>query len=292
MYWGGYICVFGSAPDAIAFEPETKWLKLDWTTAIIFIKHMAMTYHGLWFVWWGYDQVFARMPCGTYQFLLVPMLDPSERFGYIRDWLMVLWLPLVAPLIVVFPFLAVLLATEIKHAVQDAPIFGLLFHRRGSGPTGASVNAGTRLSLRRRMYATIKMMYSGLRRAFGLPPQARKGIRLITRLDVKHRRYVVATGTFGKVSAFLPLHRQYRIRCALVGILTYGLTISAIELTLKWNKVRDINYLAAPGQYISLIVGAGSLISVVWRLVRQESVSSLFSRYYDKTNASRNVNAS
>lgn len=88
------------------------------------------------------------------------------------------------------------------------------------------------------------------------------------------------------------LYRQYRIRCALVGIFAYGLTISAIELTLKWNKVRDINYLAAPGQYISLIIGAGSLISVVWRLLRQESVCTLFSNYHDKANVSRNVNAS
>ncbi|KAK5050489.1 hypothetical protein LTR84_003770 [Exophiala bonariae] len=157
MYWGGYFCVFGSAPDAITVTRASRWVKLNWTATVLFIQHMVMLYHGIWFVWCGYDQVFARMPCGTYQFLLAPMLDPSQPYKHVRDVLMILAMP------------------------------------------------------------------------------------------------------------------TYRLRCAVFGIIAYGLSIAAIELTLKWNKVVNVNYLAATGQYISLTVGAGSLISVIWSIIRQET---------------------
>ena len=36
---------------------------------------------GIWFVWYAYDQVFSRMPCGAYQFFLVLMLDQVKGSG-------------------------------------------------------------------------------------------------------------------------------------------------------------------------------------------------------------------
>ena len=80
MYWGGFLCVFASAPCPIQLGSKSKWTKLNWTTMVLFTTHALMVYHGIWYIWYAYDQIFSRMPCGTYHFFLVPMLDPSERF--------------------------------------------------------------------------------------------------------------------------------------------------------------------------------------------------------------------
>ena len=55
--------------------------------------------------------------------------------------------------------------------------------------------------------------------------------------------------------------------------MSYILSIVAIELTLKWNKVLEIYSIASIGQYVPLTVGVGSFISICWRLVQQEGVS-------------------
>jgi hypothetical protein len=57
---------------------------------IIFVKHMVMTYHLLFFIWYSYDEVFAKMPCGTYHFWLALMFDLSKEFARWRDFLTVL----------------------------------------------------------------------------------------------------------------------------------------------------------------------------------------------------------
>ena len=58
-------------------------------------------------------------------------------------------------------------------------------------------------------------------------------------------------------------------------MLSFSLSVAAIELTLKWNKVGGIMSLASTGQYLALVVGLTSLISVSWRLLQQEGVSTL-----------------
>lgn len=199
MYWGGYMCVFGSSPDVIAPELQVKWVQLDWTTAILFFKHWMMTYHGVWFVWYGYDQSFARMPCGTYQFLFAPLLDPSERYANVRDLLMALFLPSVGSLVLGFPIMAMLLATEFKHAVQDSALFRTCFTRHNVGSNLDNPNEGRSLSLLSRLYRRIKNIYGQIREVAGLPPYSRKGIRLIAQLDIRHRRYVTNSVKQGRV---------------------------------------------------------------------------------------------
>lgn len=66
--------------------------------------------------------------------------------------------------------------------------------------------------------------------------------------------------------------RLLRIRWTATGLASWFLAILAIELTLKWNKVRGIYSVNTTGQYIPLIIGIGSLISVWWNLLRQEGV--------------------
>ena len=59
-----------------------------------------------------------------------------------------------------------------------------------------------------------------------------------------------------------------------MGLLSYILSIVAIEVILKWNKVTSINSIASTGQYVALSVGVGGFVSVSWTLVLQESVST------------------
>lgn len=59
-----------------------------------------------------------------------------------------------------------------------------------------------------------------------------------------------------------------------MGLLSCVLSIVAIELILKWNKVGGVYSITSTGQYLPLIIGVCSFVSVWWSLVRQESVSA------------------
>lgn len=194
MYWGGFVCVFASAPCPVQLGSKIKWIKLDWTTVILFTTHTLMTYHGIWFVLYAYDQVFSRMPCGTYQFFLVPMLDPSEGFWALRGYLTLSMLPWVLSLLAVFPFVVLLLASEIKHSIQHSAIYQILFPRSMISDCDQAqitgLNASAKTSLGLRVYLLIKRRYIVFRESFRLPSHSREGIRLVTPIDVRNRRCV------------------------------------------------------------------------------------------------------
>ena len=78
----------------------------------------------------------------------------------------------------------------------------------------------------------------------------------------------------------LTVVRLYRLKWATIGFLSYILSIVAIELVLKWNKVSGFYSLVGVGQYIPLIVGVGGFVSVSWSLVQQEVVSNSFRKIY------------
>ena len=73
----------------------------------------------------------------------------------------------------------------------------------------------------------------------------------------------------------LIITRRYRIKWALIGLTSFILAITAIELTLRYNQVVKIQSITSTGQYVSLIVGIGSFTSVCWSLVQQEAVSTV-----------------
>ena len=139
---------------------------------------------------YGYDHFFARMPCGTYHFLLRPLLDPSEAFNTARDFLTVLSLPLVGPLLFVFPILAVLLSAELKHTIQDSTVFKNFFPPDTSQSDHQSPNKANDTHLYSYLYCKMGNIYGEFRTLMGLPFHARKGIRLIAQVDFQQRRYV------------------------------------------------------------------------------------------------------
>ena len=194
MYLGGYICVFGTAPCSIKLGSEMKWIKIDWRIVLLFTTHALMYYHVVWFIWHAYDRVFSRMPCGTYHFFLVPLLDPSEVFWVLRDCLNHLLIPLI-PLLSLFPFIGLLLISEIKHAIQDFATYQLFFQRAAMSDSDQAESTepndtSVKKSIRSRLYRSIKWIYMKFRVLCELPSRGRGGIRLVTPIDVKKRRFV------------------------------------------------------------------------------------------------------
>jgi hypothetical protein len=190
MYWGGIICVFGSAPCTVRLGTVSKWIKLDWTAAFQFSTHWIMTYHGIWFIISSYDQSFSRMPCGTTHFFFAPVLDPSEEFWVLRDVLTLMALPLFLLLALAFPLVAMLLIPEVKHAVQDSTPYRVFFGRRAWYQQSESVelDLDEQPTIFERIYSIFKAMQNRLRVACSLPAQRLSGIRLVTPVDVKNRK--------------------------------------------------------------------------------------------------------
>ena len=69
------------------------------------------------------------------------------------------------------------------------------------------------------------------------------------------------------------MFRRYRIRCALSGLASCIVFITAIETTSQSNKVVGINSLASTGQYLALILGFSTLITALWQALKQETVN-------------------
>ena len=194
MYWGGYVCVFASAPCQVRLGSELKWIKLDWTTVILFTTHFLMIYHAVWFVWHAYDQVFSRMPCGTYHFFLFPILDPSQGFWTLRDYLTLLLVPFIPTLLATFPFVGLLLASEVKYIIQHSATYQTLLPKptvsERDQPQTTEYSASAQTSLGLRIYLFIAREYKAFREMVRLPSHSRGGIRLVTPIDVKDRRCV------------------------------------------------------------------------------------------------------
>ncbi|CAG7558349.1 unnamed protein product [Fusarium equiseti] len=127
LYWGGFACVWASAPDRTRLKGQEKWVRLSWNRAIRYTTHAFMAYHGLWFSFWGYDQTFARMPCGTYQFIFAKFLDPSISYSHARDVLSVVLYTIAGPLFFLFPAAAIILAPSIKAPVKVSTVYRMLF---------------------------------------------------------------------------------------------------------------------------------------------------------------------
>ena len=194
MYWAGYVCVFASAPCQVRLGSEIKWIKLDWTAVILFITHFLMIYHGVWFVWHAYDQVFSRMPCGTYHFFLIPILDPSQGFWTLRDYLTLLMIPFIPTVLAAFPFIGLLLASEVKYTIQHSATYQTLFSKPSVSNCdrhrNTEYNASKQISLGLRVSLFISREYRVFRGMVCLPSHSRGGIRLVTPIDVKDRRCV------------------------------------------------------------------------------------------------------
>ncbi|KAM7199550.1 hypothetical protein V8F33_004361 [Rhypophila sp. PSN 637] len=272
LYWGGVVCVFASSPSQTRLGAKTaKWIGLDWETAIQYTTNIMMIYHGIWFIWWAYDQVFARMPCGTYQFFVAPLLDPSPTYNFVRDFLTQLISPVALPLLFAIPYMTYLLAAEIKNSIRDSTICQQFLPNWSKSATGTSpepeverqttameTRATKLLSLFIRglgsWYMWSKRFYRYLRLVTNLPVRARGGIRLITPIDVANRR-------------------AYRIRCIILGVTSCAMSITAIECLLIWNKVVNIYNIRSTGQYIALTMGLAGFVHACWQLVNQEAVS-------------------
>ena len=204
-YWGGFLCIFATSPSYIRLGSGVKWIGLDWITGINYFLHILMFYHSTFFWHYGYDQVFSRMPCGTYHFFFAPILDPGKSFWFFRDLLTIIIDPVNVVLIFIIPTVIFSLMSEIKESIRDSSVYQILgIHIRVSGrPTPetilgidaaqASLSSRFRNSLRALGFFWVGL-YRKLRVIFLLPPHSRGGIRLLTPLDIEQRKYVNSTG--------------------------------------------------------------------------------------------------
>lgn len=199
LYWGGFMCVVAFSPNQIRLGRHAEWVTIHWSSVFQFTTHTLMTYHGIWFIWHAYDYVFARMPCGTYQFFLAPVLDPSRTFCVVRDSFMQVIAPFVATLLLGIPLVAILLFSEIKKSILDSAPYQMVFPRPSTSGSGRSETTAPdtftrRLLLRLRVFLrSIEWpteLYRRLRQTFGLPLDGRSGIRYITPLELGSRRYI------------------------------------------------------------------------------------------------------
>ena len=156
-----------------------------------------MIFHGLWVVFHAYDQVFSRMPCGTYHFFLFLILDPSIGFWTFRDYLTHLILPIVPTLLTTFPLSSLLLISEVKYMIQHSTPYQILFPKPiisdRDQPQTTEHNASAQISLGLRVYLFITREYRVFREMVRLPSHSRGGIRLVTPIDVKDRRFIGLT---------------------------------------------------------------------------------------------------
>lgn len=174
------------------------------------------------------------------------------------------------------PCFIILLAAEIKSAVEDSTVYKIFFERsatlKADQDTNVEANTTEIKTYWHRIRRRVKAAYRDLRKSLLFPPHRRGGIRLVTALDIEQRRYS-SYASKPYLTPQLTSTRLYRIKWAIVGVCSCILTISGIEVTLKWNKISDIYSVATIGQYVPLMIGIGSLISVCWNLIHQEGVS-------------------
>lgn len=204
-YWGGHLCVFATSPSYTRLGSEIRWIGLDWTTGINYPLHILMFYHSTFFWHYGYDQVFSRLPCGTYHFFFVPLLDPSKSFWLLRDALTIIINPANIALILIIPTVTFVLIYEIKKSICDSSIYQSLgIYLSGLGRPNSemilTVDAaqdfrGSRFRNCLRAFGSYWVaLYRTLKELSDLPPHGRGGIRLITPVDIEQRRYIFNVG--------------------------------------------------------------------------------------------------
>ena len=204
-YWGGYLCIFVTSPSYTRLGSEVKWIGLDWITGINYFLHILMFYHSTFFWYYGYDQVFSRMPCGTYHFFFAPLMDPSKSFWFFRDALTMIISPVNVALVLLIPTVSLSLMSEIKESICDSSVYqNLGIYLRGSGRPNsetviaidaaqASPSPPFRNSLRALGFSCVRL-YRKFREKCWLPPYSRGGIRLLTPVDIGQRKYVYSIG--------------------------------------------------------------------------------------------------
>ncbi|KAJ3578425.1 hypothetical protein NPX13_g2136 [Xylaria arbuscula] len=258
LFWGGFFCVFVSAPSSTRLGSSKQWATFDWTMAIQYTTISLMLYHSGWFLGYAAENVFSRMPCGTYHFFFAPAKDPGRIYNILATTISI---PLVSVLlmsIISIQTMGFLFIAEVKAAIQSSATYRMFFPGPLRPDDSHSVDLeiaetpltrtshslfgqfSRRLDLVSRDFAT---WYCGVRIYFGLPAQSRPGIRLITPMDIKDRK-------------------KYRIRCLIVGLLSIAVPIANVETILTWNQ----------------IVGVSSLIDVLWQLIQQEGRRRVYLR--------------
>jgi hypothetical protein len=126
MFFGGFLAAF-YMPNLTKKSDPPRWRGMTWTMAINFILYALITGHAVWFWTYGCDKHFMNMPCGTANFIFVPVSNDD-----FRDWRILLGLITFCGAVefaVLYPLFLILFSQELKRSVEESAIYQGLFPR-------------------------------------------------------------------------------------------------------------------------------------------------------------------
>ncbi|KAI1364105.1 hypothetical protein F5Y08DRAFT_221869 [Xylaria arbuscula] len=243
--------------------------------AIQYTTISLMLYHSGWFLGYAAENVFSRMPCGTYHFFFAPVKDPGRIYNILATTISI---PLVSVLlmsIISTQTMGFLFIAEAKAAIQSSATYRMFF----PGPLRADDSHSVDLEIAETPLTRTSPSLFG---------------RFSRRLDLVSRDFASGIVASAYTLAF-PLNldqesdslllwilriasKKYRIRCLIVGLLSITVPIANVETILTWNQIAGIGSVTSAGQYIPLIIGVSSLIDVLWQLIQQEGRRRVYLR--------------
>ncbi|RBR08455.1 uncharacterized protein FIESC28_10255 [Fusarium coffeatum] len=267
IYWGGFACVYASAPGRIRLGVQANQVGRNWDKAIRYTMHTLMASHGIWFNWRGYDQVFARMPCGTYQFIFAKFLDPSTPYSHARDVLS-MFIDMISALFLnlFMTTTTIVVAAVVTVGIDTSSVYRMLLRIKTDH---AMQQGGQRFQERNE---NICNRDESEHRAAGVLTRVRDGFLKVARMYYYFASMTVTelghrSGVIGLITPLGVRHtRLYRIRCLTVWLVSFSISVTAIETTLAWNRVTSVHSLTSLGQMLSFIIGIATVISVLWEL--------------------------
>ena len=180
LFFGGRLLVL-SWPDLRLMEGTLEFKGLTWMRSIDAILVTLVRGHCAWFLSIGYDLRFARMPCGSVHVLFRSL---SEQLIILLRLPIALWTSIeFIELLISYPFMFYICATEIRRSVMESPIFKFFFPRYQYVPVGQEDSNENNVYMMRRLAKLRRRVYRKL-----VPRLRRRFIRMFLEEHINHDR--------------------------------------------------------------------------------------------------------
>lgn len=58
-----------------------------------------------------------------------------------------------------------------------------------------------------------------------------------------------------------------------LSVILFAYCVTGVELTIRWNRITNVNSVNSVGQYIALVIGIGTTIVFMYNVLREKMVS-------------------
>ncbi|PMD31289.1 hypothetical protein L207DRAFT_572957 [Hyaloscypha variabilis F] len=243
MFFGGFLCVF-YRPNLISKENPPKWLGMTWHRAITMCLYGVMIGHAAWFWPIGYNSSFVKMPCGTTLFFFGPISDVS--FIPLRVLLGLATICGAVEFAVLYPLFVILFSEEIKRSILESAVYQGLFPRHQYARIEEQDESATDSTLAR-WWAKLARWHRKMRSRLAF---------------LKLGLFKEAKAVEGRAKIWSHVFN------GVIGCGSFIWSISAIELIISWNKITGVHNIDTTGQYIPLVIGICSLVTVLYELIK------------------------